>query len=169
MFKNLIFHPSGEIEIQKKDRNYVLNLGELKEMRGFDQMNPYHPEGDLMEHVQQVVTFVGTDNPDVWLAAVFHDIGKPKKWQWHRKYPENRTFYGHDRASAGLFLKINERCHFDKLGFNVDKVHWLILNHIRIMQYDKMKLAKQCQLDQNPWFPELVLLRDADEKGRNPL
>jgi len=154
---------SGELIIGEKE----FIIPELISMKDFEQNNPYHPEGNLMNHTQQVLKLLGKDNRDLWLAGVFHDIGKQTRWQISKKNKNYKTFYGHDRESAKLFLKFNKEHNFNDLNFNVEKVHWIIYNHIKIMFYDKMREIKKITLNTSPWFEDLKKFRQCDEGGRH--
>lgn len=169
---NVILEPSGRLFLDSKD--YV--IPELQEMVGFKQKNPHHPEDDLMIHVEQVVENAKTaidDDPtlrkELLIAAVFHDIAKPVCWQVSKKNPNHRTFYGHDKHGAKMFKDVDIKFGLsDKHDFSRDDVIWLIDNHIKILQYDKMRDFKRKQLEDHLFFKELKILRKCDEEGRIP-
>jgi len=51
-------------------------IPELKRMEGFDQHSSYH-DRDLLEHTLSVLSLLENREPDLCLAALLHDIGKP--------------------------------------------------------------------------------------------
>lgn len=166
----VVLEKSGRLILDDKD--YV--IPEVQEMVGFRQKNPHHPEDDLMEHVSQVVDNAKQAKIDdsalrdeLLIAAVFHDISKPICWQVSRKNPEHRTFFGHDKKSAEMFVEIDKRYGLsEKHAFSQAAVEWLIAQHIRIMNYKEMKASKRKLLEDHLFFKELTTLRKCDTEGR---
>jgi tRNA nucleotidyltransferase (CCA-adding enzyme) len=167
---SIVLEQNGRLQID--DKNYL--IPELQQMVGFKQKNPYHPEDDLMEHTQQVVELALLAQAEDTLlsielifAAIFHDIGKTECWQVSKADPEHRTFYGHDLKSKRMFIEIDAKYGLSaKHNFDLEKVAWLIGQHIRIMQFDQMRKFKQQELQEHPLFKELTVLRYCDEQGR---
>lgn len=56
--------------------NYLISI--LDSLDGIEENPIYHPEGDCLYHSLQVFQHAlpETDNPTLWAAALFHDIGK---------------------------------------------------------------------------------------------
>lgn len=122
----------------------------LEQTRGVEQMDIYHPEGDVFNHSLQVMAwaFRETYDTDLILAAMLHDIGKTAN---------NK---GHDKIAV------------EWLGSLVSaKTSWLIENHMRFWYFilgDMKKLSKVQHLANHPWLSELALLARWDKMGRNP-
>jgi tRNA nucleotidyltransferase (CCA-adding enzyme) len=88
--------------IIKKNEELIFELiPELKECKNFKQNNPWHIY-DVYEHILHVVDNV-PNNITIRLAALFHDIGKPKV------YIEDENgvghFYNHWIISKEIFLR----------------------------------------------------------------
>jgi len=118
--------------------------------RGVEQKEIHHPEGDVFTHSLQVLkwAFKETNNTDLILAAMMHDIGKV----------ENAL--GHEKIAVEL-LK-------DYLSL---KSLFIIEHHMRVWTMilgEMRKLSKVKFLVSHPWLPELVLLARWDKIGRNP-
>lgn len=83
-------------------------IPEIAPMYKFDQKNKYH-KYDLWEHTCHVVENI-EPTPALRLAALLHDIGKPKT------FFENETgghFYGHAHTSYEMTSEILNRLKFD--------------------------------------------------------
>ena len=122
----------------------------LENCQGVEQHKEWHPEGDVFDHALQTVkwAFRETDDVDLILAALLHDVGKQVK------------SLGHEQYSCEL-LK----------GCVSTKTLFLIENHMRVWYYingEMKKLSKCKELAEHPWLPELIQLARFDKKGRNP-
>ena len=73
-------------------------IPELTATVGFDQKNPHHIH-DVFGHIAQVVESV-PPTPDLRLAALLHDIGKPEVFTLDQEGVGH--FYGHASVSADL-------------------------------------------------------------------
>lgn len=97
---------------------------EVYDMVGFDQRHPYHDK-DLFEH-----TMVVLDNTpqtlNVRLAALFHDIGKPRCMELDERGIAH--YYGHDDAGAEITISILKRLRYDKR--TIEAVEGLIREHM---------------------------------------
>ena len=106
-------------------------LPEVAAMVGFGDNEWRHK--DVWKHTKQVVK-QSVPRPEVRWGALLHDIGKPKT----RRIDErgNVTFHGHAEVGASMFRKrVAERIGFE--GAQCERVHFLILHHLRAAQYDE--------------------------------
>ena len=106
-------------------------LPEVAAMVGFGDNEWRHK--DVWKHTKQVVK-QSVPRPEVRWGALLHDIGKPKT----RRIDErgNVTFHGHAEVGASMFRKrVAERIGFE--GAQRERVHFLILHHLRAAQYDE--------------------------------
>lgn len=103
---------------------------------------------------------------DIRMAALFHDIGKPRsKRETVRSEEFKNTFYGHEIISSRMFRGIANRFSFDKEL--VKKVVKLIRHHM--FHYTKewtdnavRRFIRTLSVD---FIKDLFILRDADRKG----
>lgn len=106
--------PSIGIELMRKSGLLKLYIPELLEGYGMPQ-NKYHMY-DVYEHSLRTVDIAPVE---VRLAALFHDIGKPR-------CKNGEHFYGHDREGAEMTRKIMQRLKFSKkeIEDTVNLVRW---------------------------------------------
>ena len=105
-------------------------LPEVEEMIGMSDGEWRHK--DVWKHTRQVVR-QAVPRLEVRWGALLHDIGKPRT----RKIDENGrvTFHGHAELGARMFRrKVGRRLGFE--GELKDRVHFLILHHLRPGQYE---------------------------------
>ncbi len=105
-------------------------LPEVHAMVGFGDGEWRHK--DVWKHTKQVVWQSVPRLPVRW-GALLHDIGKIKT----RKIEASGEvhFFGHSEVGAAMFRKrVGKRLGFE--GDLYDRVHYLILYHLRASQYD---------------------------------
>ena len=122
----------------------------LEQTKDIKQNKRYHPEIYVFIHSLQTMycAFRETNDTDLLLAAMLHDIGKVVE------------SHGHENIAVEL---LNDFCSVKTL--------WLIENHMRIWYLilgDMHKLSKVQKLVNHPWLMELVQLARFDKLGRNP-
>lgn len=143
--------------LPKEMHNLLMNLKTLRERPD------YHPEENVYEHIKIVTErLLQTDDPDLVMTAIFHDIGKlvknigigPSGWPTAPAHP----LYAGDMVDT----------HRDWIwwfGANPDNVKWLCLNHMKFKEYSKMskKNATRKELASSPLFNKLALFNSADK------
>ncbi|MDR1379290.1 MAG: HD domain-containing protein [Synergistaceae bacterium] len=80
-------------------------LPEVEAMRGVEQPAIFHPEGDVLAHTIRVVGEAQKEirkHPEkrdvvLALAALLHDVGKPRSARPHPKY-DRACFFGHEKT-----------------------------------------------------------------------
>lgn len=106
-------------------------LPEVATMVGFGDGEWRHK--DVWKHTKQVVK-QSVPRIAVRWGALLHDIGKPKT----RSIEPNGEvhFFGHSEVGAAMFRKrVARRVGIE--GELYDRVHYLILHHLRASQYDR--------------------------------
>lgn len=123
-------------------RQYLIDL--LFDLEGLEQNPIYHPEGDALFHSLQVFqhSLLLSDEPDIWAAALLHDIGK--------------AIDGPTHAEIGAELLT---------GIFNNNVCWLIRHHLDLLTHPS-KTKRQYKNTKH--LSQLIILRDADLKGRDP-
>lgn len=122
---------------------------------------------DVWEHtIRAVQHSADRDWPlHVRLAALFHDIGKPKTRRWSEE-KKDYTFYGHEVVGARMAKSIMENLKFPvKLAETVVK---LVRNHMFFSDIDKITLSAVRRIvanvgQDNVW--DLMKLRACDRIG----
>ncbi|HBM45540.1 MAG: PolyA polymerase [Parcubacteria group bacterium GW2011_GWF2_38_76] len=102
---------------------------------------------------------------EVRLAALFHDIGKPRTRGWNED-KKDFTFYGHDVVGERMAKKILERLRYS--SETSDKVLKLIRNHMFFTDIDKITLSAVRRIvrnvgKENVW--DLMSVRACDRIG----
>jgi poly(A) polymerase/tRNA nucleotidyltransferase (CCA-adding enzyme) len=85
-------------------------LPELSACRGVEQKG-YH-DFDVLDHILYSCDGAPSDNAEVRLAALLHDIGKPSSIDWDELGIP--TFYGHELKSVSISRDIIQRFKFPK-------------------------------------------------------
>ncbi len=116
----------------------------LISLDGVSQSSRYHPEGDALYHSLQVFQLArrACDIPELWAAALLHDIGKAVNTPLHAKI-------GAD----------------DLEGLLSPRIVWLVRHHLHLLVAPK---RTRRWLRNKPQLRELELLRAWDLKGRSP-
>ena len=106
-FCDIMITPNPATYIREFKEVFFALVPGLKETYGFDQKNPWHIY-DVFEHTMHVVENT-SDNLYLRIAALFHDLGKPKTYREETKKDENGNeyqighFFGHPEASKIIF------------------------------------------------------------------
>ena len=153
--------PSVMLEGMRKSGILQVILPELTECYGFEQ-NRYH-EYDLYYHTLRSVDKVPRDRYLIRWSALFHDLGKVGAREGCGPYA---TFYGHERDSVDLALRVMRRLKFGNEATR--KVLSLVRCHM--LQYrDDMKDSSVRRLVASVGMEnieDLCLLWSADKSAR---
>ncbi|MBI2356605.1 HD domain-containing protein [Candidatus Dojkabacteria bacterium] len=147
-FMKMLIHsskPSIGIELMRKTGLLELFLPELLEGLGVEQ-KVFHAD-DVYTHSLKTCDLA----PDrIKLAALFHDIGKP------RKDMKNGHFYGHDSEGASMTEIIMTRMKFSKS--ETKRVVNLVKNHMFFFPYyqEGMNEEEMRKLDEKEWSDSAV-------------
>lgn len=122
---------------------------------------------DVLEHTLRALQHAADRNYslNVRLAALFHDIGKPRTRAWSQE-KKDYTFYGHEVVGARMTKEILNRLKFPKK--TVDEVTTLVRNHMFFTDTEKITLSAVRRLvakvgQENIW--ELMNVRNSDRIG----
>ena len=139
-------------------KNRILNL------KNVDQRRDFHPEGDVLTHTKVVFDRLTdtTDDIDILLASIFHDIGKDSTSAINPKTGKLSSI-GHEKVSASL-VNFHQDVIKD-LGGDPQMVHDIVLNHMKIHQIDKMRPFKQDKFRNMNFFDKLNKFSQADFGG----
>jgi poly(A) polymerase/tRNA nucleotidyltransferase (CCA-adding enzyme) len=102
---------------------------------------------------------------DVRIAALFHDVGKPKTRKWSEE-KKDWTFYGHDVVGAKMTKKVLEGLRFSREI--VEKTERLVRWHMFFSDPDKITLSAVRRIIRNVGrenIDDLVKLRICDRIG----
>lgn len=117
--------PSDAFRLMEQTGLLALILPELAACRGVLQLG-FHRD-DVLDHLFLSCDLAAPDDPEVRLAALLHDTGKPFCREWN---PEKGrfSFYRHEEKSAELAQSILTRLRFPRK--TVEFVAHLVKNHM---------------------------------------
>jgi len=129
-FLKIMSSPKPSIGLQLMYDSGVMQVvfPEVAQMAGVDQLKDYHHK-DVFKHTLQVVDKVAVASNNLWLriAALLHDIGKPKTKAFK---PEiGWTFHGHEDLGARIAKRVFRRMRFPMEHFSY--IEKLIRLHLR--------------------------------------
>jgi tRNA nucleotidyltransferase (CCA-adding enzyme) len=140
-------------------------IPELEEGLGVDQ-NQAH-SFDVWEHSLKTLQHGANKKWSfhVRLAALLHDVAKPRTKGWNEKKKDN-TFYGHDVVGARVTEKILKRMKFSRETINI--VTKLVRYHLFFSDIDKITMSAVRRIVRNVgrdnvW--DLMKLRACDRIG----
>lgn len=123
-----------------------------------------HHHLPLLGHSFETIRQLNTQNPLLKIAALMHDIGKPKTWTIEKETGRHR-FIGHDIEGYELAIKELKRLKFSRK--QIDFISKMVLHHIypsALMQQknvgDKALIRFIKKLD--PYVDEVITLAKAD-------
>ena len=110
---------------------FLTLIPELNNMIGFDHKHPHH-HLDVWYHTLEVLNNLNSNDLELNIAALFHDIGKPYSYQ----EGEIRHYNGHPEKSYDLTIKILTRLGYDN-NF-IDRVSYLVKYHDSLINPNKL-------------------------------
>jgi len=134
-----------------------------------DEIN--HPEKDVYTHTILSLKNVSDNNYDkndsleLILSILLHDIGKPLTRSFESEHEIH--FYEHEKYGAEITEAILTRLKFPTK--TIEKVKWLVENHMRIHHFNEMKKSKKVKLIEHEHFSDLMSLAIADIEGSSAL
>lgn len=104
-------NPSSGLRMLDESGLLAIFLPELQEMKGVEQRNKYHHK-DVFYHTLEVVDNIARQSKDLKLrlAALFHDIGKPKTRRFDDK--TGWSFHGHEIVGGKMVGTILRRMRY---------------------------------------------------------
>ncbi len=129
-FLKILKSPKPSIGLKLLQESYVMEVifPEVSQMIGVEQREEYHHK-DVFFHTCEVVDNISKKTENIWLrlAALMHDIAKPKT----KKFIEGSgwTFHGHEELGARMMKPIFKRM---KLPMNkLEYIEKLVRLHLR--------------------------------------
>jgi poly(A) polymerase len=139
-------------------------LPEVARMKGVEQPPEYHPEGDVWTHTMLMLGQLRQAPLDLAWGCLLHDVGKPPT----QTFEDRIRFSGHEKVGAGIARQILERLRYPKEL--VERIVWLVSQHMRFKDAEKMSEATFRRFVRQPGFGTLLELYRIDlEASRRPL
>ena len=133
------------------------------------KQNPkWHPEGNTLKHILVVIKRAYhhyPDDPNMVMAALFHDLGKMDTYAINPK-TSLPTAYGHEKESVEYVEKFRDWIESFE-GTDVDEIKYLVKNHMKIKPstWDQMRDKKKEPIERNPAYDKLVGFTDNLDGG----
>ena len=126
---------------------------------GAKQNPKWHPEGNSLKHIIVVLKrayHYYPDDPNMIMAALFHDLGKMDTYEINPKTGQP-TAYGHEFKSTDYVEQFKDWIEsFD--GTDVKQIKYLVKNHMKVKPktWDSMRDSKKEPIMNNPAFDKLM-------------
>lgn len=138
----MVSEPARAIRLMHKLGLLQFVIPELEEGVGCEQKGEHIY--DVFEHMLHALDHAALKGKqlDIRLAALFHDIGKPRTRRWDGSKAGGRgkyTFYGHEVVGARMVKKIMERLRFAK--DISEKVEKLVRHHMFFSDTEQITLS----------------------------
>ncbi len=134
-------------------------LPELDEMKGCQQPEQFHPEGDVFTHTRLMLHLLPKKvSVPLVLSVLFHDIGKPVTATVDET--GRIRFNDHDRIGAAMTEGIMERLRFSRA--EIDATVEMVRQHMVFKDVPKMRVAKLKRFMARPTFEEELELHRVD-------
>ena len=156
----LLEKPSIAIKLLVETKLLEFILPEINELR-FTAQNPkFHKEGSVFIHTLIALDHARelTDDLSTLWGILLHDIGKPEVFELNEE--GNITAHGHDKVGADMARKVMNR--FKASNEETGKVVFLVENHMKLRNIDKMKKSTLRKLITKEHFDSLFTVCTAD-------
>ena len=175
--KQEVYNTFCEIMTTKNPARYIQEFKEvffeiipgLKETYGFEQNNSWHIY-DVFEHTMHVIENT-SDNLNLRIAALFHDLGKPRTYTEEKRIDENGNetivghFYNHPRISKNYFDLFASIYGIDKKS--KESIEKLILYHDYKLSRREAKIRSYIEDLGVENVPLMFELKRADNLSQN--
>lgn len=138
-------------------------LPEVEALKGCEQPEQFHPEGDVFVHTRMMLGLLepGASGSQA-LSVLLHDIGKPPTRSFD-PVDQRIRFNGHDRMGAEMAEKILTRLRFSR--HEIDLVVEAVRNHMIFKDVQQMRPAKLRRFMARPNFEVELELHRVDCAG----
>jgi tRNA nucleotidyltransferase/poly(A) polymerase len=125
-------------------------LPEVVALKGCEQPERFHPEGDVFVHTRLMLSLLAPKASAAQvLAVLLHDIGKPPTRSFDT-VDQRIRFNGHDRIGAEMTEAVMTRLRFPRQ--EIDKVVEAVRNHMVFKDVQQMRPAKLRRFMARPHF-----------------
>ncbi len=142
---------------------------EISQLAGVDQIGQHHHK-DVFDHTLLVVDRIAelTDDPDLRLAALVHDIAKPRTKRFEPAV--GWTFHGHEDVGSRMVLSIGKKLRLPEL--TTARLSKLVALHMRPMNLTRADVTdsgvRRLIVDAGDDLDALMTLCRADITSQRP-
>jgi len=131
-------------------------LPEVDAMAGVRQPDRFHPEGDVFEHTKMMLGLMSDPSPELALAVLLHDVGKPPTYE----EADRIRFNEHARVGAEMAGRICRRLCMPRSVS--DTVTELVATHMRFIDIREMRESRLKRFMRQPLFEDALELHRLD-------
>lgn len=142
------------VSIGENIEELIALIPEIKNMIGFDHRHPHH-HLDVWNHTLEVLKNLDTQDLELNMAALLHDVGKPFSYQDE----EVRHFHGHPEVSCKMAQQILTRLGYDEEF--TKRVTYLVGTHDTIIEPSNLDNSSEM-------IQKRLQLQYADAKAHHP-
>jgi poly(A) polymerase len=134
-------------------------LPEIEPMKGCEQPEQFHPEGDVFRHTRLMLEMLPEKvSVPLVFSVILHDVAKPVTAQIDET--GRIRFNAHDRIGAEMTEKIMERLRFSRA--EIDATVEMVRQHMVFKDVPNMRVAKLKRFMARPTFAEELELHRVD-------
>jgi len=138
-------------------------LPEIAALKGCDQPEQFHPEGDVFVHTRLMLGLLAPSASAAQvLAVLLHDIGKPPTRTFD-PVDQRIRFNGHDKVGAEMAAAVMTRLRFPR--HEIDLVVEAVRNHMVFKDVQQMRPARLRRFMARPHFGIELELHRVDCAG----
>ena len=133
----LLTGPHPDEGLRLLDRHGLLEpiLPEVATMKGVEQGERYHPEGDVFAHTVKILSLLKKPTLSLAFSALLHDVGKPPT----RNPAGPALFPNHARLGAEMSQEILKRLRFDRR--TRERIVSAVEDHLRFFDVRHMRTS----------------------------
>ena len=136
-------------------------LPDIAHMRGVQQPEQFHPEGDVWIHERMMLEkLLPGCSPTLAWGVLLHDVGKPATFTPATGPGTRIRFNGHEAGGAGIAEHICRELRFS--NDSAEQIQALVANHMRFKDVPQMRTATMKRFVRLPRFEEHLELHRLD-------
>jgi poly(A) polymerase len=136
-------------------------LPEIAAMKGVEQPQQYHPEGDVWIHTRMMLEGLPRGaSPTLAWGVLLHDVGKPPTFQSAAETGDRIRFNNHVEVGVRMAEAICKRLRFS--NEETEQILALVDNHMKFGAVEEMRTATLKKFVRLPHFEEHLALHRLD-------
>ncbi|MFH1732138.1 MAG: CCA tRNA nucleotidyltransferase [Planctomycetota bacterium] len=149
-------HADRALGLLDETRLLIRLLPEVRAMKGVEQPPKFHPEGDVYVHTKLMLGMMTYPSPELALAVLLHDVGKPPTFQ----ETDRIRFNDHARVGANMAAKICRRLRMPNSV--TEAVVELVATHMHFLDIQQMRESHLKRFMLEPCFEDALELHRLD-------